>query len=119
MTIPLPKVIRQQVDVVPAQPGFNLVIPVHDHGKIVDLSREPILAWGLEIRTYQLHDGSQHSSSTMTPVTLGGHCDVDGFWAVEYPDGRCDVPYAEIFDTAGELLKFLQEEQDAPDAPTS
>lgn len=110
MTVKLPEVIRQQVDVVPAQPDFNLITQVlgEDFSEVVDVAREPIIAWRIQTETYEHHDGEQHIVSNTIPITVEHDCArvVADAWAVEYPDGRCDLPCDSIFESAAGLLEY-------------
>jgi hypothetical protein len=111
MKIRVPKVVNQQETVVPTQPGFNLIgRVVGDNHEVVDVWREPILAWRVTIEPVEHHDGHRGVAVFTNPITLGKSFDDDGVWAVEYPDGRCDLPYDSVFDNAAELLKYWQED---------
>jgi hypothetical protein len=112
MKIRAPKVVNQQETVVPTQPGFNLIGRVIDNNcKVVNVWRTPILAWRVTTKTFEYHDGHLRVAVFTDPITLHSLYD-DGVWAVEYPDGSCDLPCDSVFDNAAELLKYWQEDPD-------
>lgn len=108
---PLPKVIRRQVDIVPAtQSGFSRITRiVDDDHHVIDLAREPIVAWCVETKTFD-YSGEQQVESDTTPITLGRSY-ATGYgpeYAVEYPDGRCEEVNVQMFPSAAVLLEYWQ-----------
>lgn len=119
MTIPPPELLRQEVHVVPAQPGFNRITQVHGQShEVVDVRREPVIAWGAEVRIFPHCDGFQHTESTTMPITSGTNRGLYDDWALEYPDGRCYLPFVPPRDrmlaSAAELLTHWQKKPQAP-----
>lgn len=119
MTISPRELLRQEVHVVPAQPGFNRITPVHGDGfDVIDICRSPVVGWCVEVRVFLYRDGFQHTESTTVPITAGTNCGLYDDWALEHPDGRCYLPFVSprdrMLESAAELLRHWQKEPRAP-----
>jgi hypothetical protein len=107
---------RTEIHVIPALPGFKLLSPLVSGDKydIVGICRQPIIAWRIETDVVK-ETGTEgiRVRSFCYPITSDRSVNADSStdWAVEYPDGQCDVPFYCTCKDAADLLEFWQEEQ--------
>jgi hypothetical protein len=104
---------REQVDIIPAAPGFNLLSRSDDDG----IYRQPIIAWRFHT-TCPASPASYCVTTLIEPIVAKtGYVENRGNRreAVEHPDGRCSYhafPGSSMqFRDAGCLLEHWQEEE--------
>lgn len=102
----------RQVDVVPAAPGWAVVVPVwegHRDPELVDLRFEPVIAWRFESEF--LSDGGV--TTFCAPLTVEGsgleHC--EGAGIVRRPNGSFTAPSHEDYAGLDDVWAVLKEER--------
>jgi|SRR6516162_2788008 hypothetical protein len=102
-----------EIHVIPALAGFNLLNPLVSGDKydIVGVCRQPIVAWRIE--TEALDEAGIRNvrfRSFCYPITSDHSINADSptNWAIEYPDGSCNVPFDCICENAADLLDYWQ-----------
>lgn len=79
----------RQVDLIPAQPGFNLATPWFEQGQNI-LDRTPIIAW--RIVTWIPEEQDEHPFSFPEPITVSMIAEQIERKAVETPKGHFWTP---------------------------
>jgi hypothetical protein len=101
--------------IVPALPGFNLLLPldVQPTG-VVDTVSNPIIAWRIDTNINPDSDSPRQGVSNSVPITPAaglGEYVADGEWAVECPDGRCVVPFVCTFRDRADLFEYWRQQK--------
>ena len=97
--------------IIPAQPGYYIVEPVHGDG-IEELAKIPIVAWAV---TYNYQPKEEDVKFLHAqPVTYDGtsHGGDASRLAILGPDGRVEEPFFSTWDSAEDYLNHLRKADD-------
>ena len=104
---------KSQITILEAEPGWYVVVPLTDDGKVIRLFRDRILAW--RVYAEQPVPGEGRPSCDVTPLTVSG--DAGGYNVICDPSGQMHAPGITVFDSEEAVIEFLQDECDCIDSP--
>jgi hypothetical protein len=99
--------------VVPAQPGFEIAIPIYSGSRIVEVWWQPIIAWRVELR---YEPRSDDWIDFVMPITPGM---TDECYVIRFPNGAIwDVFDRKLRDDEN-VLSYLQGNNESNYAPAA
>jgi hypothetical protein len=96
---------RDQIHIIPAQPGFNLLVPGNDDG----IYRQPIIAWRVRTTSGPNYCVASFVDPVVALLGSGQEYFRSHRQAIEHPDGRCSCGNMQ-FEDADSLLDYWQEQ---------